>query len=1015
MTASNSTSQQVQTLEAELAALRAALQPLAGLPHLAAPLQEQIAAKEREIAALRGAAHGPKVDRPSAERDVIIGTYVTVHNSFFGDTSPPDGERLLNSYLRALIGECSRLYLQRITGHVQGGHEQAKTPQQLRLQEVYTSLTTNGDLHVRFRTMVPFARQRQFVERLTRTPRNPDAVRPERVMLMRLVHEGRDITTLVGEGYPERPMQQPEDIVDETPVVVELVRPELALEAIHDQRLLVLLGEPGAGKSTVLRYLALLIARRLLGEPGRIPGWNSDTLPVPILVPLAQVARALEAGGSADEALWRTLGDLLDGALPLRAGLRDHLQSAMSSGGVLLLCDGLDELPAGAPDSPRVQVAAALRRLAASSDSVRMVVTSRVLPYQTPGDWKLTRADGWAERTIQPLAFGQVKTFVQSWYAALAGDNFGLTPAQTQERAATLISQLQARQSSLEPLIRSPLLLTMLALLHLNAEEVPNDEAQLYEECVRLLLERWEPVRQPNMERPGLIERLGSPPGLTLALLRGPLHRLAYEAHRDARSETGRGLIDAAKLRGVMLTFFTNLQGSANAGQQVETFVRVLREEAGLLLERGDDTVAFPHLTFQEYLAACHLAGLPTMQQDAYAFWRGDDRERWRKVLQLLAARLREDNKAATEGVAWLRLLTAPTISDTQRKTPVQRRRDALLAALSYQAIGARAAFAGLFNPEREVIEPLREACTLLLETPDPAILLADRIMVAEVLGAIGDQRYPVAPVTWRRSLRSRRPERFASGGKHYWRYVPAGRYCIGENKTVEHNLDAFWIARFPITTAQFTAFVADGYCYDRYWTKEGWNWRRKRPEPDEWNNPKYRQPNQPMTIVTWYEATAYCAWLHAQMAAELPAGYVLRLPTEAEWEAAAAYVGPEQRRTYPWGSESEPTLAHAVYDEAKLNAAAPIGCCPAGAAACGALDMAGNVWEWCSSPHGQYPAGAYTWAEDFTIGDWDIPVRGGAWTGSRFFIRFEERFKYTPIVRSNDNGFRVSIAPALA
>jgi formylglycine-generating enzyme required for sulfatase activity/energy-coupling factor transporter ATP-binding protein EcfA2 len=1007
---------QITALEQELRSLQAALLVS---PALQQALQVRIDQINAELSALRPAAPAPLIHVGNDAQlgdlqigDVAAGHIIKTINHFYGATPPSDAAQQLRAYLQAITKECADLRLSRISQRVDG-KEQPKTPQQVRLQEVYTSLTTEAS-RVRRRFDAPLARVQRFLQRLARANRTPDVVRPERVTQARLWYGDTEINQ-AQERLPAALREPHLTLSDDTPVTLKLYRPELALEAIHDQRLLVLLGEPGGGKSTVMRYLALLIAQQLQGVPVHIPGWTDSILPIPIVVPLAQVAAKLETGGSADAALWQTLGDILDGAVPLRAGLRDHLRAAISQGGVLLLCDGLDELPADDTDqNPRVQIAAALRRLATHSAQVRIVVTSRILPYQAEGNWKLTSADGWATRTLQKLALGQVTTFVQSWYAALVGDEFGFSVEQAQNRAGKLIAQLRESQKSLEPLIESPLLLTMLALLHLNTESVPDDEAQLYEECVKLLLDRWETVRQDPIKRAGMIERLGNPPGLTLALLRGPLHRLAYEALRDARHESSRGLIDAEKLAGVMLKFFTNLQGTMKASDQVATFIQVLKEEVGLLQDQGTNVFAFPHLTFQEYLAACHLASLPTMQQDAYRYWQGADRERWRKTLLLLAARLREDNKAASEGVAWLRLLTAPTLSDTHKKAPAQRRRDALLAALSYQAIGARAAFAALANLEREVLKPLRASCKLLLNTPDPAIQLTDRIAVANVLHTIGDPRYPVSHTEWRRELQ-RRGTTLTATGEHYWRYVPEGRYWIGEKETAEHDLAQFWIARLPITTAQFAEFVQRGYRNDRHWTEEGLKWREDRREPDHWNAAQYRQPNQPMTIVTWYEATAYCHWLNAQIETELPAGYVLRLPTEAEWEAAAAYAGPDVRRTYPWGDAPEPTLAHAVYNEAKLDAAAPVGCCPAGAAPCGTLDMAGNVWEWCSSPYKQYPAEAHPWTKDFTTDNWDVPLRGGSAWGDSTSVRCGARYWYYPDHWYLDLGFRVCVAPALA
>jgi formylglycine-generating enzyme required for sulfatase activity len=159
---------------------------------------------------------------------------------------------------------------------------------------------------------------------------------------------------------------------------------------------------------------------------------------------------------------------------------------------------------------------------------------------------------------------------------------------------------------------------------------------------------------------------------------------------------------------------------------------------------------------------------------------------------------------------------------------------------------------------------------------------------------------------------------------------------------------------------------------------------------------------------VTWYEATAYCAWLTEKLQLD---GYAVRLPTEAEWEAAASFDGSPERRPYPWGEE-EPTPKRAIYDQSKIGRPAPVGCCPSGAAACGALDLAGNVWEWTASSHKGYPAQSGMLQKDFT--DADVPVRGGSWYDESSFVHCGVRDRYHPdyyLFR----GVRVCVSPRLA
>ncbi len=944
-----------------------------------------------------------------------MGEAVDTIQFFFGGQPSEDVAALLADYLGRLAEECQRLRLQRIVGQRQTGGDWTAVPN-LRLQEVYISLTTDGPPMVRLSTRTNAGRIRQFLQRLAQAGRTPDDVSPERVITV--AFPGLNEPSGAGAAGEERmrrttiaPMGL-DQVADETALILELRRPELAVEAIAQQRRLVLLGEPGSGKSTVLRYLGHLLAHRAAGADLRLRGWADNDRPVPILLPLAQVAEQMTRGQDPDQALWQTLGQILDGPQELSAGLLNTLRQALRGEGVVVLCDGLDELSAeGGERSPRTQVSQALQRLVMRSNA-RVVITSRVLPYREAGAWQLP-TDTWAERTITPLAFGQVRTFVRSWFRSLAEVDPDLDQAQGQQQAHDLIEQLEAR-SALTPLVASPLLLTMLTLLHDN-DRVPENEVELYEQCVVLLLERWEPVRQMGVpRRPGLIQRLGSPPGLTLLRLRDPLHALAYEAHREAKGD-GRGIIHHELLRGRFHLFFERML-LPDPSAACRTLEQVLRIEAGLLVAHSDSAFAFPHLSFQEYLTACHLAGQPNMRDLAAAVWQSDDRERWRKTLVLLAGRLAAQDKATDQGLLWLKRLWGRSAA----KTPAQYHQDVRLAALTYQGMGGRAAFAASaeLDLEAEIESPLRRALAQMFHTHTTTIPREDRLIAGQVLGDLGDPRIPVSSAEWHASLQNPSTT-FTATGDHYWRYVPAGRYRIGGwddgKASAEHDLTPFWIARLPITVAQFARFVSEGYREDTHWTPNGLTWREDRTAPRLWGDSRYSGANQPVIGETWYEATAFCHWLTAQLTAVLPANHELRLPTEVEWEVAAAYDGTAMQRTYPWGEE-EVTPERAVYDAWKLNAPASVGLCPAGAAACGALDMVGNVWEWTASSHKGYPAQSGVVQKDFAVNDDDVPLRGGSYYNNSTYIRCGARFRDLPVGVNflNLRGFRVCVSPRI-
>jgi formylglycine-generating enzyme required for sulfatase activity len=185
-------------------------------------------------------------------------------------------------------------------------------------------------------------------------------------------------------------------------------------------------------------------------------------------------------------------------------------------------------------------------------------------------------------------------------------------------------------------------------------------------------------------------------------------------------------------------------------------------------------------------------------------------------------------------------------------------------------------------------------------------------------------------------------------------------------------------IARYPVTNAEYRRFIeAGGYQERRWWTEQGWAYSRRQSwiEPRLWKDERFNQPTQPVVGVSWYEAVAYCAWLTeaGRVAGWLPATDAIRLPTSLEWERAVR--GTDQRR-YPWGDEA-PNAERANYKDTGIGRPTPVGCFPAGEAACGALDGAGNVWEWLATPYAEPEL--VDARKDFTTSEW-VLMKSSAW-----------------------------------
>ncbi|MBX3057624.1 MAG: SUMF1/EgtB/PvdO family nonheme iron enzyme [Anaerolineae bacterium] len=215
----------------------------------------------------------------------------------------------------------------------------------------------------------------------------------------------------------------------------------------------------------------------------------------------------------------------------------------------------------------------------------------------------------------------------------------------------------------------------------------------------------------------------------------------------------------------------------------------------------------------------------------------------------------------------------------------------------------------------RKVLPRLQKLLAGLLAAG--ALTPPQRAEAGDALGLLGDPRPGVC---------TREPEMIP---------IPAGPFLMGDKKYTVH-VDAFAIARYPVTNAQYRFFVAaGGYENPDFWTKEGWQQRGK----EKWTRPRYGDDpftsidNKPVVGVSWYEAVAYCNWLSAE------AGKSYRLPTEAEWERAARHT---DGRTFPWGEQWQDGIINS--SEAKVERTTAVGSFPHSTAVCGAQDMSGNV-----------------------------------------------------------------------
>jgi gamma-glutamyl hercynylcysteine S-oxide synthase len=233
------------------------------------------------------------------------------------------------------------------------------------------------------------------------------------------------------------------------------------------------------------------------------------------------------------------------------------------------------------------------------------------------------------------------------------------------------------------------------------------------------------------------------------------------------------------------------------------------------------------------------------------------------------------------------------------------------------------------------------------------------------------------------------------------------------DNERPSHTVDvpAFRIGRIPVTNTEWRQFIDDGgYTQQRWWSPRGWDHRVQvnLSAPEFWNLDGTRTRfghveeipgDEPVQHVTFFEAEAYAAWAGA------------RLPTEVEWEKAAAWdPGTGARRRYPWGSdEAGPGLANLGGQTLRP---ALVGAYPAGASAYGAEQMLGDVWEWTTSPLQPWPGFTpmiyQRYSQPFFDGDYKV-LRGGSWAVAADTLRPSFRNWDHPMRRQIFSGVRLA------
>ncbi len=769
--------------------------------------------------------------------------------------------------------------------------------------------------------------------------------------------------------------------------------------ALARSQRLVILGDPGAGKTISLKFIALMLADRQAAARLGLPAPY-----LPVMVRLAHFAQALEREPalSLEGFLLRAIQQEHDACHPQ---LADLVRRALGRGACAVLLDGLDEVGEDGKDgqSLRTMVVKQVQKFAdrwctADDRPNRLIITSRIEGYW---DEALRGCDHVELSPLSPP--DEVEQFLLRWYRAYEQElDPALLPAVAGERAAGRVAGLLPQlmdAPGVKRLATNPLLLTILVLIYENVGRLPNRRAKLYETCTNTLIASWREQQTDRHSR--LLDDMGE------TMVTRLVAALAYWLHEKRPGGTA-PLRECHDRLVAILTQDENYD-RAEALAIADAMLSYASCEAGLLCERGLGQYGFFHLTFEEYLAAYHLTRQAAGDRRAMleAHWEDD---RWREVILLAAGQLGVVDNQPKDAGAFLF-----DLRQMEPRDPANAGRPAVLAGRALADIGPRSVHQTV---RRDVMRELRQTMQDLdLETDRPndpsRIAPRTRCAAGEAWDELGGL-----------------PEDLDA-----WVLCP--RCADGGGDLLA--------AKYPVSNVQFERFIQDkGYEDPRWWGGDkspGWRWRMtehniewrgKGPvtQPEYWQTPRFGKDRHgyPVVGVSWYEAAAYAAWLTKQLEVgswrleivtpqhmvsnlqSLTSNFrsVVRLPTDAEGRRLAGGEREGEKERYPWdplpdGSLTDPgtepgrkaILARANTTESEIGGTSPVAMYPLGESKPFWLwDVAGNVWEWTD-----------TWYDEKKTGR---VVRGGSWRYNLWLARPSALDRLYPFYSTGYIGFRL-------